>query len=211
MNVYFESKGTGDLNIKVDCMNLQETYVLEDCLYWDCPLIDKSSNYISVSSERGNGQASLTFNTDYYVLTGVNNNSSLYVPTPLPSKCSIELDAERNNINIGIAILKSNGDIWGFVKAASNYVNRWSYKNQSWKSGESYYFVSGISYTGYLHFKIIKDDSSIQLTVTNSSNEILLNNSFTLVSWLIGETVYAGAFEGNGGTANIKNFKIKAL
>lgn len=34
MNVYFESKGTGDLNIKVDCMNLTETYSIEDIYFF---------------------------------------------------------------------------------------------------------------------------------------------------------------------------------
>ena len=33
--VYFSSKGAGDLSIRAECMNLQETYSIEDCYYYN--------------------------------------------------------------------------------------------------------------------------------------------------------------------------------
>ena len=173
-------------------------------------LLDKSNECISIPSEYNDGIVSLTHNNDYYEVTCVNNNSTGYIPVELADNCSIELDVERVTGNCGIGLLKSNGDIWGFVKAGTDYVNQWSYKNKSWSGGKSHYFTTGLDYTGYLHFKIIKTGSNIQLIITNSDNEILLDKSFTLISWLVGKTLYAGIFQGVG-NSKVKNFKIKVL
>ena len=67
-SVVYDSKGTGDLNIKCECMNLQETYELEDCIIYD----ESEYSWVSGTSE--------TFHDMYPLFDfDANNDFELYI------------------------------------------------------------------------------------------------------------------------------------
>lgn len=54
----YESQGVGDVTITVECMNLQETYELEDCYFYDTLTTDKQLFSIAT------GSGTLTYSND---------------------------------------------------------------------------------------------------------------------------------------------------
>ena len=212
-SVTYSSSGVGDVVITAECGNVSQTYNIEDCIYFDAPSLDHSSRYTSASCEGSTGVSSLTYNNGgYYLRNGRNNTCISYAPITLLANSVIELDMQRLNANLGVGICDSNGNVWGIVKTSTNYVNRWTYQNQSWKGGDSHYFTSGVDYSGFLHMRITKTNSNLSVEITNSNNEVLLSKSFTMSSYLENKVIYAGVFGGSSSSDGgyVKNFKIKS-
>ena len=70
-NVDYHSKGAGDLNIKVECMNLQEIFVIEDCTYYNPNQVSGSRTFnVSLPS---------TFTLEYVLKQGNSSYSSPYI------------------------------------------------------------------------------------------------------------------------------------
>ena len=76
-NVTYHSQGAGDVTITVECMNVQETYELEDCLYYDSQTVDKQ-RYSTTT-----GTASVTYSSDGLTVKGTVNSETRVENTAL--------------------------------------------------------------------------------------------------------------------------------
>lgn len=89
--VYFSSKGSGDLSIRAECMNLQEIYSIQDCTLY-------SSNATKCTGTYSTGSDS-----NYSYITSLQTNVT--VPVTFPSSFEISMMYKKAN-NTG------NGGLW---------------------------------------------------------------------------------------------------
>lgn len=81
-SVVYDSKGTGDLNIKCECMNLQEIFVLEDCISYD-PLTSASGKWTIPSG------VTSTYSSNGWKISA-NAYKQIKLTEKLTSACSVE-------------------------------------------------------------------------------------------------------------------------
>ena len=208
-SVYYDSKGTGDINITVDCMNLQETYSLEDYDFYDSCLSDKTSNYSyqniqyeithSISSTE-NGY-SIMYNGGIYRLYKTNFN--------LPLNCVIECDFYHTGGGIGVGISDNlNCDLIGCWNTDMDHQR---YTNNSWiYAGYSSVSASQSMTNTWVHLKVTRIGT--QITYEASINGSVIG-TLTKTSQFsdTSQTLYMGIAGKNTTGGLIKNIKVKAL
>ena len=214
--VYFSSKGAGDLYVKAECMNLQETYSIEDCIRYDDASTDMTSNYSY------DNLSSLTFSTDHYEAyrsIGASDTSKYYSPIyaddTLPSDFEMTVMCKSNIMN---------EDQQGFT-IASNHPQTYSGATELgiiWNSGRrglfhrvngssTWYTDSGnLSNNTWYKFILKVDGTSVTATIKDSSDNTVYTSTQTISSaqsykkWNL-------TVGGYSKTLSFKDLKIKPL
>lgn len=184
---------------------LQETYEVEDCIYYDNALSDNSSNYPKTSN------LSISHSTDHYILTASANNQMM------------ELGSDYDNVRYEILMSGTSAFARGlYYSDTQNYYGTNSlyniYQTDTYRyriqmadiSNGSWSAIKETSYTmtnnTYYRFIIEKNGTSITLKVETEDGTVIETQTVTksLNSTHIGTLMY-------NGTAYVKDLKIKAL
>ena len=146
----YSSKGAGDLSIKAECMNLQETYVLEDCYYANTGTTSTLTidTGVSCTIEDGaikitkstSGEKFVTCNYDYY-----NSNQEITFTVPVINSST--------NVPLGFAVYRSDGTqiYWaGYSKSGGKFDSKGGSKTTTFSAGDTIRIVkSGSTLTAY--------------------------------------------------------------
>jgi len=85
-SVVYDSKGTGDLNIKVECMNVSEICSIRDIYYANIGTSDKSSDFdianVKVMNNKTKGTISITNDGEKYTIVGTGFRNQAFFPIP---------------------------------------------------------------------------------------------------------------------------------
>lgn len=185
---YFLGKGTGDLYIKSLCGLVSESFVVEDCKYFN----DGSS---VGSLEVGSG-VSCTSNGDYITITtSTSGEKFVYVPTILANSDNWIFEVELAGIGQSqpLAVMWNNNNYYGGVSQVNGY-----YFSQMDNRGDSNrYRAVGDVYT-------VKRENGV---TSVSVNETTFHSR--TVNHL--DTFKCGFYTNNGKSQHIKNIKIKSL
>ena len=127
MNVYFESKGTGDLNIKAKCMNLQETYVIEDCQYYLTGINSNISNWVKT------GNISVTSDSNGVTITASGSTELLaFPPISLNGNSLFEIEYVTGvHKSPGLGIYATNNSAIGWLTAREHTTTIMSHMGSS--------------------------------------------------------------------------------
>ncbi|MBR1748849.1 MAG: Ig-like domain-containing protein [Bacilli bacterium] len=94
----YASQGVGDVALTVECMNLQETYSIEDCKYWN--------DGTSASSFEIPSGASVTTNGDYLTIASTTSEKLIYIPVTLANsdnwEYSVKIVLKQQNKVVGL-------------------------------------------------------------------------------------------------------------
>lgn len=224
-HVSYVGKGAGDLNIQVECMNLQKTWGILDLIVYDNAISDRSSEF-NITQVDGNAVSySLTHDAQnkYYVLTrGGQTNREVYVWLPPFSfdECIFELDfyiasanPTVNGYNLVVCVYDNNTG-WG----TGGEVGTWSsskiarvVKNASVvnSSNPGSWLGKGIWYTAQITItknqvtsKIIrKDNGAVMVSATKED------------TFNFGDTIYPRfwVMSGVSSTQYFTNIKVTPL
>lgn len=167
-------------------MFLQETYSIEDCLYWN----DGSS----VGSLQIDSGVTCTSNGSYITITkSTSGEKYVKLPTTLSSSDNWEYSVEIGAIgtNQSLAVNLANANVWA---GHGDLQNNWFLHNRN--------FLTRATQVGDVA-TFTKNGNNITMTV---NNEGIDTQSFTFPS-----TYWVGCYTNNGRTQNIKNIKLKPL
>ena len=182
----YSSKGSGDLSINVECMNLLETYSVEDCLYWN----DGSS----VGSLEVGSNVSCTSNGEYITITtNTSGEKDVKIPVTLTGDWEFETTlAENMPIGSQLTFKVGTGQQWG----AFNPDNTITVKLSSSQNFN----------------KTVQKDMAYKITYINGVMAVYWNNEqLTSKSLTLSSGVKMGYYTNNGRYQYIKNIKLKAL
>ena len=186
----YNSQGVGDVTITAECMNLVQTYSIEDCNYYNTAEVTRSSTYGSTIYDNNLSQSlpskceiSFDLYSDsssdsgehrFFLLPKSQYNSATTQPTN-----AIYVDAYKTKMNIG--------------KRESSTIGL--YTNLAYMSGS------------YRNFKIIKDGTDLTFYIDDN----LIGTS--TISWIGNHSDYCLSMMrwATGGTSKIKNVKFKPL
>lgn len=186
----YNSQGVGDVTITAECMNLQETYSIQDCSYYNTTEVTRSStngstiydnNLIQslpskceISFDLYSDSSSDTGEHRFFILPKSQYNSGTTQPTN-----AIYVDAYKTKMNIG--------------KRESSTVGL--YTNLAYGSGS------------YRNFKIIKDGTDLTFYIDDN----LIGTS--IISWIGNYSDYCLSMMRwtTSGTSKMKNVKFKPL
>ena len=186
----YNSQGVGDVTITAKCMNLQETYSIQDCSYYNTTEVTRSStngstiydnNLIQslpskceISFDLYSDSSSDTGEHRFFLLPKSQYNSGTTQPTN-----AIYVDALKTKMNIG--------------KRESSTVGL--YTNLAYGSGS------------YRNFKIIKDGTDLTFYIDDN----LIGTS--IISWIGNHSDYCLSMMRwtTRGTSKMKNVKFKPL
>ena len=185
-SVCFSSKGSGDLYIDCQCRLLLETYVVEDCKYWN----DGST----VGSLEIANYVSCTSNGEYITITtSRSGEKDVKIPVALTGDWEFETTLAENLPSGSQLTFKiGTGQQWGAFNPDNTItVNLGS--SQNFNKTVSKGMVSKITYV-----------SGVMTVYWN--NEQLTSKTLTL-----GSNVKMGYYTNNGRYQYIKNIKLKPL
>ena len=117
-SVYFLGQGTGVLNIQVECMNVTQTYIITDCLFYDKGITGSGNeNYY------GSG-ISKTVDDNGTLLQGTTENAN-YIYFVIPgNEVSWNGSAKWNgDIKIEVDIISYNGSTYFFKAGEQVYIS----------------------------------------------------------------------------------------
>ena len=191
-NVTYHSQGAGDVTITVECMNLQETYEVEDCLNYDNATKDNTSNYTTKNLN------SHTFSTDKYLAERTLGSSAntyyslIYPSTTLPTDYEISVDM--------LALTKEQDKQFGLC-ISNTYTETYTGTNQCFLYANSNRMALGYRVSG-------------SLTNYGESSSYNTNTWYTFKIKVIGTTVTVQILNGdtvvqswNGTLSNIQSWK----
>lgn len=187
-SVNYSSQGIGDVSINVECRNLQETYVLEDTIYYNS--LTSTPNGWTIPSS-----ANVTYSSDGMKLQG-SSWTDCYLEIPLTKPYTVEFDLidyigittyiyDSSKSTRYIQMFSTNGN----TTVLDTYPN---YKNK----------FSGSIPKGS-HVKMEIDESNVKLYV---ENVLKLTKSYTLPQ----STIFGISISANSSTT-WKNIKVKPL
>ena len=199
------SKGAGDLNIKVECMNLQETYGIEDCYRYDNATSDKSSNYTKTSS------LSVSHSTDHYILTASSNNRMMCIGSGYDNVRYEILMSGTSHFQRGVYCSDTQNyyetnSVYNIYQTNNNYkrIQMADITGGSWSAIKetSYTFTNNT----YYRFIIEINGTSITLKVETEDGTVIESQTVTksLNAHYVGTLMYSG-------TAYVKGIKVKPL
>lgn len=186
----YNSQGVGDVTITVECMNLLETYSIQDCSYYNTTEVTRSStngstiydnslsqalpNKCEISFDLYSNSSSDTGEHRFFLLPKSQYNSGTTQPTN-----AIYVDAFKTKMNIG--------------KRESSTIGL--YTNLAYGSGS------------YRNFKIIKDGTDLTFYIDDN----LIGTS--TISWIGNYSDYCLSMMrwSTSGTSKMKNVKFKPL
>ena len=202
--VYFDSKGTGDLNIQVEVPRilLQKRYDIQDYILYDDTSTDKTSHFTPILCEGGT-TPTITFEAEHYVLSGGSKTTSFGIlDLTLPTNCEITCECIPVSTvfsgAIGLAIIKNTGNAWGFIGYSNGASRVVEYRNSSWVESSSTYNLSTIR-DSVIALKIVKQNTTFTFKGNNSD-----------IVRTISEYDYVGFMKGTG-TLTVKKLSIKPL
>ena len=188
--VSYNSQGVGDVTITAECMNLVQTYSLEDCNYYNTAEVTQSST---------NGS------------TIYDNNLS----QSLPSKCEISFDLYSDNSKDNgehrfFLLPKSQYSSGTTQPTNAIYVDALKTKMNIGKRESStvgLYINLPYGSGSYRNFKIIKDGTDLTFYIDDN----LIGTS--TISWIGNHSDYCLSMMrwSTSGTSKIKNVKFKPL
>lgn len=79
-SVSYSSQGAGDLSILVECMNLIQTCIIEDCYRYDPASSDKTSSYASPIVYRGSGNGAWNYNSTNGYYGTISGSNEVMIP-----------------------------------------------------------------------------------------------------------------------------------
>ena len=188
--VSYNSQGVGDVTITAECMNLVQTYSLEDCNYYNTAEVTRSST---------NGS------------TIYDNNLS----QSLPSKCEISFDLYSDNSKDDgehrfFLLPKSQYSSGTTQPTNAIYVDALKTKmNIGKRESSTVGLYTNLAYGSgsYRNFKIIKDGTDLTFYIDDN----LIGTS--TISWIGNHSDYCLSMMRwtTRGTSKIKNVKFKPL
>ena len=111
----FHDENSSDIRLEEDSSFLNKIYV-RDYIYTNLADINKVSDFGSVIFTRGNGNGSITYNDEKYVITSNNGSSQIFIPlTPIAglNNFQIEFDAlgyTQNNQTFGFQVYNDSNN-----------------------------------------------------------------------------------------------------
>ena len=187
----YNSQGVGDVTITAECINLQETFVVEDCSYYN-------TNEVSRTTTNGS--------------TIYDNNLAIELPT----NCEISFDFWSNNLDagehrffllpksqfstgttqpqFGLFADQKGGDIGSLGKRENNSTNA-TYANFQ-LNGRTWHTVKWVKNSTSVDFYI---DTTLKGNQTLSWLDSYSDWCFSMIRW------------SSRGTSTMKNVKIKPL
>lgn len=188
----YNSQSVGDVTITAECMNLQETYEVEDCLNYDNATKDNTSNYTTKNLN------SHTFSTDKYLAERTLGSSAntyyslIYPSTTLPTDYEISVDM--------LALTKEQDKQFGLC-ISNTYTETYTGTNQCFLYANSNRMALGYRVSG-------------SLTNYGESSSYNTNTWYTFKIKVIGTTVTVQILNGdtvvqswNGTLSNIQSWK----
>ena len=188
----YVSQGAGDVVFTVECMNLQETYSIEDCLNYDIATKDNTSNYTTKNLN------SHTFSTDKYIAERTLGSSAntyyslIYPSTTLPTDYEISVDM--------LALTKEQDKQFGLC-VSDTYTETYTGTNQCFLYANSNRMALGYRVSG-------------SLTNYGESSSYNINTWYTFKIKVSGTTVTVQILNGstvvqswNGTLSNIQSWK----
>ena len=196
--VGYVSKGAGDLNIKVECMNLQETYEVQDCKWYD-PMTSASGHWnipsvVSSSSIFG-------YSSNGWKFGNASSYSIIKSDVSADYPFSVEYTITDNNPNNNPAPI--------FIIGDSNYVGI----TVTFRSRKVIDFIqSGAGATASQHAINYPLPSTLRFELTSSSIKLYVNDVLlTEKGHSLTGTKYLRFDTGSDRMCQIKDFKVKPL
>ena len=191
----YESQGVGDVTITVECMNLQETYAIEDCLYYDSQTVDKQ-RYSTTT-----GTASVTYSSDGLTVKGTGNSETRVENTALTLPSNY------------VATLKVTGKQGG-GGSGTQYYGGFAFDDllldfKSTTHGITRYTLSTLSSLGEMQYSIQLNDV-IKIERENGTMKIYVNDDLKATHTIssTGKFLYRTY---NNRSLTIKDLKVKSL
>lgn len=190
----YNSQGVGDVTFTVECMNLQETYEIED-LYW------YSSDGTKLAGTYTTGSDS-----SYSYITGCQSNVGLPLTLTLPS--AFELSYKHYDNYSGSDISARNG-LWRIgsdenngvlIGSEASYERIRIYNRSSGSNSVQQTKTESYTRNQWNEFKIRYENGV--WTVSRGENNVSYSKSFTINIWHFNETFSASRFS---------DFKLKQL
>lgn len=203
----YQSQGVGDVTFTVECMNLQETYELEDCTFYD----DQSSNKVSQYTARMSS-ATPVYNTDHLTLIGNTNDwalASVYgVSTANNFLIEAELSTPSSFLELGYW-LSGTYHISTIGYPLDSKFRCYNYANSPsllWEQSQT------VSKNTYYKVQMSLENGTLTFKVWDSNNTLLFTKTASLPSNYQNTTVYPcfGVY-GQNNAVNMKKLKVKPL
>ena len=197
--VGYVSKGAGDLNIKVECMNLQETYEVQDCKWYD-PMTSESNHWNIPSAVRSS--SIFGYSNDGWKFGNASSYSNIPSDYTITPSFAVEFTITDYNVPSGnpqpIFLMKNNnGDYIGFY---------YSYESKI------YFLNNGGGLYPSNHNVSLPKPSHIRLEITSNGLKMYLNDNFVTEKGhsISGELFFVFETSSNR-MSQIKDFKVKPL
>ena len=189
----------GDVTVVVECMSLQETYVLSDIRFYDKGTVDNSSLYTK------SGNVTITQDSDHYVLVSSTSNCFLKLPS-LPSEFRVELEVKSNK---GGGVLVGNGNL-GYGTGIGVYNEPSStllgvFTNNGW-SRTAIQVSNVLDTTHYFRYIITRTGTNVNVTIKDASDNTVFNENATVTT--VDSVQF---FMNNQSTYYLKEIKIISL
>ena len=188
----YTGTGAGDVYIKADCMNLTETYSIEDCIFVIPFNGNESKKQISGTTTIANGEmrGGSAYLTDSRYLMNLKDNWVL------------TCDVKFGNANCDVQLVKQ-----GVTSRDSNKVDVQYKQVFSVPSAKWYHFSQNCSYNVY--YPVVWKNENGVLTITING----ITTTIDSTTWtLAGTDSNMGIGVDNwGGTSYVKNVKLKPL
>ena len=144
----YESQGVGDVTITVECMNLQETYELEDCTCYD------TTEYNTQQSKDISLPSDFEINIDLMSTSSNNSYPQVYIGTELNNN-HISF-GQMSQQKQGMEFKKNKSRLTLLLTNGSQSTNNW-YNVTLKKQGDDYTFLWGNETLSYTNSSISAD------------------------------------------------------
>ena len=185
----YESRGIGDITITAECEGVSDDVDIEDCLY--APKLNGTETIHQI-----HGTTTITNNEMYggggYI--GAFDNTGNW---------ELTFEGKLETGNCAVIVIKSDETMRDNNEIISPWQSVWKYVNGQ---STSYNFTNGLEYNTYYSYKITKNNNGITFEVNGNVVQFDWSLATTLPTLGIGVDSW-----GNGGTAYIKDIKVKPL
>lgn len=212
ITISYTGTGAGDISIIASFGSYdEETFVVEDCTFYD----DQSSNKLSQYTTKV-GSVTPTYQSGYIQITGTSSNLCGIAPNIVLDSSddwSMECEIKSNsNLYCGVMLLKNNTD----------YVSHFIYSNTYGYASYDYPYVgdsnwlfrdSSLRYTSgtWYKFKIELISNTLYYYIYDSNGDLLKSKTVSLPSKYQNTSLYFTQNTDGSSTTEFKKVKIKAL
>ena len=217
ISISYTGTGIGDVDIIVSYgSDIQETFEVQDCKFYDDMSSNKLSQYITKI-----GSVTSTYQSGYIQIQGTSNFCGLAPNIELDSSDDWSMECEiktNSNTYNGVLLLKNNTDFISNVIYDNNYAYVSSYGYASYNypyTGDSNWLFRDTSLRGnsntWYKFKMKLISNTIYYYLYNSNGDLLTSKTVSLPSKYQNTDIYFTPLTEGSSTAQFRNVKIKAL